>query len=337
MRFYMEKYIVTGATGHIGNNVVKKLLESGKRVKAIIKPGDDITPLKGLELELVYGDVRDRDFIFSTIEEGSIVFHFAGIIDINLIKNKEMWETNINGTINVVDACLEKKVKRLLYTSSVHAIEAKPGIILVEPTEFDETKLEGDYAKTKAIATRYLFEKVKEGLNAVVVYPSGVIGPNDYRISNIGQTFIDYCNKKLPAIIKGEYNFIDVRDLADGIISASSNGVSGEGYLLSGEVTTVYEMVDCFRKKIGRKKMPPKVPLFVARFCARVVGFVYRPKTKKPTLCTYSINVINSNCNFDNQKAKTQLGFHYRSNEESLNDAADWLMQNKSHLFKNLV
>ena len=225
----MDKYIVTGATGHIGNNVVKKLLESGKTVKAIIKPGDDITPLKDLDLELVYGDVRDRYFVFSAIEEDSIVFHVAGIIDINVRKNEEMWETNIKGTKNVVDACLNKKIKRLVYTSSVHAIEAVKNVVLKEPAVFNEKVLDGDYAKTKAIATHYVFEKAKEGLNAVVVYPSGVIGPNDYKISNIGQTFINYYNKKLHAYVTGKYNFIKVRELEEGIISEADRGDSGEG------------------------------------------------------------------------------------------------------------
>ena len=97
---------------------------------------------------------------------------------------------------------------------------------------------------------------------------------------------------------------------------------------------TVYDMINCFRKKIGRKHMPPKAPLFIVKVCAKLSDIFYYSKTKKPTLCTYSINVLNSNCNFDNQKAKSKLGFKYRSNEESLFDAADWLMQNKRELLK---
>ena len=330
----MEKCIVTGGTGHIGNVLIKKLLKLNKKVTAIVLPNEDLTPLKDLDIEIVYGDVCDRDFIFKTLKGNVTVFHLAGIINIGTTDIDKVYKVNVEGTKNVVDACVENKIPKFVYTSSVHIIEPVKNKVLLEPDVFDENKIIGDYAKTKCIATKYVLDSCDKGLNATVVYPSGVIGPCDYKISELGQVIIDYINKKLFAYVKGGYNFVDVRDVADGIISAAEKGGKKEGYILSGYTVTLKEMFTIINEKIGRTKFPAKLALWFVKMFAKLSDLYYKVRKKKPVFSSYSLYTLNSNSNFSNEKAKQQLGYNTRPVEESICDAIDWFKTNKPECFE---
>ena len=336
----MEKYIITGATGHIGNVVARKLCERGVNLTALVLPNEDLSPLKGLNIKLVEGDVTNREFIFKFIEEGAIVLHLAGIIDIGLTPTEVVERVNIEGTKNIVDACLKNKAKKLIYLSTVHIIDPKnQGDILIEPTEFDKDSVVGTYAKTKLLATKYIFEACKEKrLNATVLYPSGVIGPYDYKISELGQVILDYVNHKLIAYVKGGYNFVDVRDVADATINAIEKGRSGEGYIVSGEPMSLKEMLITINKKLGRRKLPPVLALWFVKSVVPLSNMYYKLKHKKPVFSKYSLYTLTSNANFNNEKAKKELGFNPRDVREAICDAVDWFIENKPEVvnFKKL-
>ena len=327
----MEKYIITGATGHIGNVITKKLCESKEDVTVLVLKNEDLTPIKNLNVKIVYGDVTDRDFIFNFIEKDSIVLHLAGIIDIGLTPSEIVKKVNIEGTKNIVDACIQNKAKKLIYLSTVHIIDPKKhGDILLEPTEFDESKVVGTYAKTKLVATKYIFDACKErNLNATILYPSGVIGPYDYKISELGQVILDYMNHKLLAYVKGGYNFVDVRDISDATISAITNGKCGEGYILSGEYMSLKNLLMTINKKLNIKKLPPKIALWFVRMFASLSNLYYKLRKQKPIFSSYSLYTLNANSNFSNEKAKKELSFNPRDVKESICDAVDWFIKNK--------
>ncbi len=330
----MERCIVTGGTGHIGNVLIKELVKRNKKVCALVLPNDDLSPLKDLDIEFVEGDITNREFMFQLIQKDDVVFHLASLIDINNTPYSALEKVNVEGTKNIVDACIENKAKKLIYTSSVHIIDPKQGEVLFEPTNFNEKSIVGNYAKTKSIATEYVIKKAKEGvLDAVVVYPSGVIGPCDYKISELGQVIIDYVNGKLIAYVKGGYNFVDVRDVVDGIISASEKGESGEGYILSGEYLTIKDMLKILNKKIGRKKLPYKIALWFVKIMTPLATLYYKVRNKKPVFTAYSLYTLNTNGNFSNGKAKKFLGYTTRPLQETLFDTVDWFKQNKPELF----
>ena len=331
------KCFVTGGTGHIGNVFIKKLLKLGHTVRALVLPNEDLTPIKDLDIELVTGDITDRDFIFNVIQADEIVFHLAGVIEIAGGRDELVEKVNVQGTINVADACIAKNVK-LIYTSSVHTIEPISNVVLSEPTEFDENKVVGVYAKTKAKATKYIFDAVKDkGLQAVVVYPSGVIGPCDYKVSELGQVLLDYINGKMAGYIQGGYNFVDVRDVADGIINAATNGRIGEGYNLTGEVVSIKQMFQSINLCLHKNYLPPKVPLWIVKIFTKVSTFHYRRLGKKPILSDYSIYTLNVNSNFSNEKAKTEINFKNRDYKQSLCDALKWFVKNKPELVSSRI
>ncbi len=329
----MCRYIVTGGTGHIGNMLIRELVKQGKNVLALVLPNDDLSPLNGLKIETIEGDIVDRDFIFKLINKGDVVFHLASMIDINNTPYSALEKVNVQGTKNIVDACINNGAKRLIYTSSVHIIDPNQGDILIEPTDFSEKNIVGNYAKTKALATKYVIEKAKAGeLDAVVLYPSGVIGPGDYKISELGQVILDYINGKLIAYVRGGYNFVDVRDVVNGIISASTKGKSGEGYILSGEYLTIKDMLRILNKKIGRKKLPYKIALWFVKMMTPLASLYYKIRGKKPVFTAYSLYTLNTNSKFSNEKAKTFLDYSTRPIQETLFDTVDWFIENKPEL-----
>jgi dihydroflavonol-4-reductase len=316
---------VTGATGHIGNTLVREILARGERVRAAIPAGEDLMPLEGLAIERVAGDVRDFDSLTAAFGGADIVYHLAGIITISRGHVGLLQEVNVEGTRNVVHACLKTGVRRLVYTSSVHALEEAPyGTPVCEPKQLEPDKATGDYGKSKARATIEVLEAVKQGLDAVIAFPTGVIGPYDYKQSEMGQLVIDFVKRKLPAYVDGAYDFVDVRDVAAALIAAAEKGRKGEGYVLSGNVITVPELMALLEKLTGVKAPRTRLPLWLAKAVATFSPLYYFLARSKPRFTRYSLHVLKSNCLMDNRKARTELAFAPRPIEATVADSIKW-------------
>ncbi|MDD4989594.1 MAG: NAD-dependent epimerase/dehydratase family protein, partial [Candidatus Pacebacteria bacterium] len=231
-------------------------------------------------------------------------------------------KVNVQGTKNVVDACLKNGIKRLVYTSSVHAMpELAKGETMTEIESFDPNKVKGLYGKSKAIATEYVMSKKGSALEAVIVHPSGVIGPYDYQLSNVSQMFIDFLMGRLTAYLKGGYNFVDVRDVARGIRLAGEKGKSYETYILSGSEITVKELLDEIADQSGKKRIKTKLAYRFILAMSYFAEIYYKIIGQKPLFTHYSIIVLNSNYSFSNEKAKRELGFEVRDIKESIGDS----------------
>jgi dihydroflavonol-4-reductase len=218
----------------------------------------------------------------------------------------------------------------MVYTSSVHALpEGANGAAITEENDFDGKNLFGAYARAKAAATKRVFEAVENGLDAVVCFPSGVIGPFDYRGSEAGRLIRDYAGNKLPFYIDGEYNFVDVRDVVNGLMLALDKGQKGEGYILAGERMTLNQFFDILAGFEAKMKKPKiKIPLSVAIGSAWVVESFCRIIKAKPMFTVYAIKVLQSNCNISSDKAIRELGYSSRSMSESIRDGLEWLKEN---------
>ncbi|MCG8642864.1 MAG: NAD-dependent epimerase/dehydratase family protein, partial [Desulfobacterales bacterium] len=297
--------VVTGATGHIGNVLVRTLIEKGEEVRVIIPEFEDTTSLNGLDVERVTGDVCDKNSLIDAFKDAKIVYHLAGIVSISGRKTKLLHEVNVQGTKNVLQACLETGVERLVYTSSVHAfVEPPHGIVIDETIEINPDKVYGAYAKSKAYATLEVMNSINQGLDFVIVFPSGVIGPYDFKISNFGSLFISYLRGKFMAYVAGAYDFVDVRDLANGMISACKRGRSGEGYIISGNRITVDEIIHYFRTITGIKSSPYKMPFWLAKLGAFFSPLYYSITQAKPKFTRYSLHVLASNSFISCKKAR---------------------------------
>lgn len=321
--------VVTGATGHIGNVLIRRLLEKGEEVKVFILPSEDLTPIKGLEVEIIKGDVRNIDSLVNAFQGAETVYHLAGIISIMPDKDGLLYQVNVEGTRNVVNACLKTGVKRLVYTSSVHALREPPkGITIDENCGFEPQYSRGGYDETKALASLEVLKGVENGLEAVIICPSGIIGPHDYNISQMGTLFLNYMNGGMKAYLDGAYDFVDVRDVAEGLILASEHGKNGEIYILSGERIEVPELMKYLEKITGVKAPSFKAPHWLLKVFSKFTPVYYKFIKDKPLFTGYSIEVLNSNCDISSKKARNELGYSPRPIKESIKDSIDWFKEN---------
>jgi dihydroflavonol-4-reductase len=317
---------VTGATGHIGNVLVRKLLERGDTVRAVVLPGDNLKPLSGLNVEIVNGDVTDKASLEAAFKGAGTVFHLAGIVTIMPRMRKILERVNIEGTRNVAAACRTAGVRRLVYTSSIHAIAEPPrGITIDESQPFEPEKVLGDYAWSKARATLQLFEAAKKGgLDIVICCPTGVIGPYDFNVSNIGQMILDFDSGYLKSYVSGAYDFVDVRDVANGLILAAEKGKSGRHYILSGAQVHVSELMQELATDIDKPAPTYRIPASVARCAGVLASIYYRLVKRKPVFTAYSIDVLASNSIVSSARARQELGFTSRPWQESIRDQVAW-------------
>ncbi|MGI6173058.1 MAG: NAD-dependent epimerase/dehydratase family protein [Christensenellales bacterium] len=327
-----DLYLITGATGFLGKVIVNRLLEKGKRVRALVLPNDPATGDLPKGVELVCDRVDDRtslaEFFKGDLKEACLI-HGAGIISIATRKNPKLRAVNVEGTKNIMEMCLEHGVAKVVHISSVHAIPEKPrGQIMREIRNFSEKTVIGSYAKSKAAGTNAVFSAIERGLNACIVHPSGIIGPYDTGSGNVTSTVISFCKKKLPIAVKGGYDFVDVRDVADGIISCSENGEKGECYILSGQYAKLSDILG-YLSRIGCGREPMYLPLWLVKCIAPFLEW-HCVLHKKPLFLTpYSAYTLGSNAYFSHEKATAAWGYKPRSLFETLDDMVHWLAKNR--------
>jgi dihydroflavonol-4-reductase len=324
-----ELFLVTGACGHLGSQIVKQLVLRGERVRVLKLPGENDSLLSGLKVESVLGDVRDVDSLrpfFSAKQEDEVnVIHAAGIVTIAAKVDENLRRVNVEGTRNIVGLCMENKVRRLLYVSSVHALPERPrGETVREASVFDVNAVSGAYAKTKAEATRIVLDAGQSGLNVVVVHPSGIIGPGDLGSNLSNQIFRDYLYGRLPAIVKGGYDFVDVRDVAGGCILALKKGKPGNCYILANTHYEIRQLTDMLQKFAGIKRRPLSLPLWLVSAVAPLAETLDKLRSQRPLFTRYSLYTLSSNDCFSSEKARTELGYTTRPMEETMRDIVLW-------------
>lgn len=189
----------------------------------------------------------------------------------------------------------------------------------------------GGYAKTKAEASQLVLDFAREGLPAIIVHPSGIIGPYDDGRNHLVQLVRDYIDGKLPFCVKGGYDFADVRDVARGCLLAAEEGRAGQSYILSGHYLSIQDLL----LQVGEfchKKPPRIVPMFLAKLVAPLIESRASARGTRPLYTSYSLYTLMSNGNFENQKARTELGYSPRGIEETIRDMTNWLLALRSRV-----
>ncbi len=317
--------LVTGATGHIGNVLIRELVARGEKVRALILPGERCDSLSGLPIEMVVGNILDPDTLDRWMKGVKLVYHLAGIISILPGDEKLMYRVNVEGARNVARAALEAKVKRLVHTASVHALRREPhGVIMDENTPLSLDGSAGAYDRTKAEGAQAVLELVREGLDAVIVCPSGVIGPHDYFGSEMGQLVKTLATNKVHFIVNGAYDFVDVRDVVEGMILAAEKGRTGEKYILSGEQVSLRWLSKKTQTVTGLRAPTVAVPIKAALFFSRYTHHFYRLFNRTPQFTTYSLKTVIENSRFSRAKAEKELGYNPRPLVESIRDFLTW-------------
>ncbi len=322
--------LVTGATGHIGNALVRKLLFQGEEVRALVWRGEDTSSLQGLEIEKVEGDVLDPSSLLSAFRGVDTAYHLAGIISIMPGHSPAVWKVNVEGTRNVLEAAQRAGVRRLVYTSSIHALRRAPhGTEMDETLGFDANNPYGEYDRSKAAASLEVQNAAQAGLDAVIACPTGVIGPYDFRGSEMGEVIRQAAEGQMMFYVDGAYDFVDVRDVAAGLQAAAEKGRRGESYLLGGHRISVRYMLETVREVSGKAFSSFKIPFHLAEFAARFTPWYYLRTKAKPRFTPYSLEVLKSNSEISHAKAEKELGYKPRPMLETIADTVRWYFENR--------
>lgn len=327
-----EIYLITGAAGHLGSTLVGRLLELDKNIRALVLPNETNIP-EG-DFEICYGDICNKEslsnFFDNRENKDLILIHCAGIVSIASKYLQKVYDVNVTGTKNIVDLSQEHMVKKFIYISSVHAIPEKAkGEIITEVSVFNPEDVVGLYAKTKSEATAYVLASTKKGLNASVVHPSAIVGPFDQGKGPLTSLAIDYYKGRLTSGVTGGYDFVDVRDVANGIIACCEKGRIGESYILSNDYFSIKEILYMLHKITGKKEIKRFLPLWFLKLVASPAEFYYKIVKRPPLFTKNSINTLHSNANFSNKKASLELAYTTRDMKETLIDTIDWLKENQ--------
>jgi dihydroflavonol-4-reductase len=313
---------VTGAAGHIGANLVRALLAEGRTVRAIVH--QDNAALEGLAVEQVRADILDPESLHTALEGAEVVYHLAARITLRM-RDPEAVRINVEGTRNVVEACTATGVRRVIHFSSIHAFSPIPVDEVV-----DETRARCDdpsaaaYDQSKAEGERIVLGAVDRGLDAVIVNPTGVMGPHDFRLSDVGRVVVDVSRRRMPVIVKGGFNWVDARDVCIGAMAAERAGRTGKKYLLAGHYLTVPELARMIAEAAGVAPPPFTVPIWMARLGIPFAAWTARMTGTPPRFTKVSLDALENHQEISHAKAENELGYSPRPIQETVEDTVAW-------------
>ncbi len=321
------KIAVTGASGHIGSNLIRILLERNYDVRVL--EHDDSRGFAGLNVEVINGSLNDRESLKRLCVGADVVFHLAAKISIGLNSYDSLHKVNCEGTKILVEECKNAGIKRFIYFSSIHALRHTPLNIPLDELRPLQTDALSPYEKTKALAEEWVLEQVEDNFEIIVLNPTAGIGPNDYKPSLMGQMLIKLYLGKLPVLVPGGYNWVDVRDIAAAAANAVTKGRSGERYILSGEWQTLKGIAGIINRVCERKIFNIVIPTGVAKFALPFITLWSKGTGKRPLYTAQSLEIINNvNKNILNDKARKELDFAPRPLDETIKETMLWFKDN---------
>lgn len=323
--------LVTGAAGHLGNVLVRALIERGEAVRALVLPGENIGSLDGLPVELISGNVLDPPSLDRAVEGVDTVFHMAALVSLLEEHAAILRKVNVEGTHNMLRAAQAAGVRRFVYTSSIHALtRPEAGVTIDETQPFDPHNPAGAYDRTKAAASIAVQQAAADGFHAVIACPTGVIGPYDFRRSEMGEMILTWMNSPYQWLVSGSFDFVDVRDVAEGHIRARDEGRPGETYILGGSQIRVDQLCSLVMEQVRRRARVIQVPDRLAMLAAGMAEKYYHLTHTRPSFTRYSLETLLSNSLISTRKAGSELGYRPRGLFETVRDTVAWWVENKA-------
>ena len=334
------KTLITGASGFVGAAVLRELLKKRHKVKALVRQSSILDNLKNLDVEIVYGDLKDKDSLKRCLKDCKYLFHVAADYRLWVPNPEEIYQNNVTGTKNLMEEVLDSNIEKVVYTSSV-AVLGKPinGDVADEKTPVNLSQMIGHYKKSKFLAE----EKVKElyktrRLPVVIVNPAAPVGPRDIKPTPTGKMILDAAMKKIPAYLDTGLNIVHVDDVAKGHLQAFNKGKLGDRYILGGENLTFKEILEMISALCGHnppKIQLPKKPLYPIGYIFEIFARLFN--LKNPMLTVDMIRMAEKKMFFSSEKAKKELNYKYKSAKSALKDAIKWFIDNGYCRNVNLV
>lgn len=321
------KIAVTGATGHVGINLVKRLIVQGHNVKVLVY--EEIDVLDGLNVEIVKGSLQNIESLELLCEGAEVVFHLAALISIGSDSDKKLFDVNVLGTKNIVNSARNVGVKKLIYFSSIHALVHEPCDLPMDETREIATNSPISYERTKAIAEKWVMEQHGNNFEVVIINPTAIIGPEDPKPSFMGEFMKLMYSGNLPGLVPGGYDWVDVRDVVEAAIAAIEKGRGGERYILSGKWLSVKSFADIFVEYSDKNKSLPVLPMWLARLGVPFMWIYAKLTGRTPVYTNGSLDILKSNNRFiSSEKAQLELGFKPRPLNETIFDTYSWYKEN---------
>ncbi len=321
---------VTGATGFIGGNLVRALLDGGHEVRALARPASDRRNIAGLPIEVVEGGLDNQSRLAEQIAGCEVIFHVAAHYSLWMKDRDSIYRANVVGTRNLLSAACVAGIKRFIHTSSVAAIGVPaPNTLGTEETGTTLEELVSDYKKSKFLAEQAARQAAREGLDVVIVNPSTPIGAYDVKPTPTGEIILRFLQDRMPAYVHTGLNLIDVEDVARGHILAWRKGRTGERYILGNCNLPLKEMLERLAAITGKRAPRIAIPHFIpltAAFVDELILARYFGKT--PQVPFYSVRMSQKAMYYDSSKAVRELGLPQTPIEQALEKAVGWFQSN---------
>ena len=320
--------LVTGAAGFLGSHVARQLVARGEQVRVLLRPSSQNRAIADLPLEYVTGDLRDTASLDRAMKNVKRVFHVAADYRLWAKHSKDIYDSNVGGTKNILAAAKRAGVEQFIYTSTVATIAVdRP----VRPNESTDSKLEemvGHYKRSKWMAEREALNAAKEGLPVVVAMPTTPVGPWDWKPTPTGKIIVDFLNGSIPGYVETGLNFVGVEECAAGHLLVAEKGRVGERYLLGGENLTLKQLLDTLARITGLRAPSMKIPHGVALGVAYASTIFSRMIGKEPGITIEGVKIAQHMMFVDCARAQKELGFKAGSVSAALGRAVRWYEAN---------
>ncbi len=327
--------LVTGASGFIGGHVARLLVESGERVRILVRPGSDLRGISDLldgkhTIERVYGDLREPESLRRAAAGCEVAYHVAADYRLWARDPEEIYRSNVEGTRNFLEAARSEGVRKVVYTSTVGCIgvrgDGTPGD---EKSPVGLEDMAGAYKRSKFLAEQVALEFAREGLPVVIVNPTAPVGERDVKPTPTGRIIVDFMRGRMPAFVDTGLNLVDVRDVAKGHLAAAEWGRSGERYILGARNMTLREIVEELARLGGRAAPKVQIPYALAWMYAAAGTAAARVTGREPRAPLDAVRMSRKKMFVRTEKAERELGFAPGPVEEALGRAIEWFRKNQ--------
>ena len=324
----MSLALITGSSGHVGSNLIRELTKQNYKIRCIDFDGDH-RAYEGFDVEVIKGDITERDSLVPIFKDVEIVFHTAALINLDRRYRDQIRLVNVSGTENVCQASLNAGVKKLIHFSSVDAFYRFP----IEEPLLEDRKLIDDpnavpYDLSKADGQKIVIDYCKKGLDASIIHPTSIVGPNDFKPGLPMQEMVNLANGKRKVLPNWGYNFVDVRDLCITAISAVSKGKTGQNYIVGGEYHMYSYIAKLMEEQLERTVLLGTIPNFVS-YLGLPYEYIKSLITKKPRVLTVDTLHTGKTGNkiVPSTLARSELGHNPRPLEETIHDMVSFFQK----------
>ena len=319
------KTLVTGATGFLGSHVARALAGRGEDVRVLVRPSSDVRALEGLSAERAQGDLRDAASLAAALKGVSRVFHVAADYRLWAPDPREIYESNVGGTQNLLEAARQAGIEKFVYTSTVATIAVqRHGALPDESTQSSISEMIGHYKRSKFEAEACALQSARTGLPVVIVNPTTPVGPGDWKPTPTGKIIVDFLNGRMPGYVDTGLNFVPVEDCARGHLLAADRGRIGERYILGGRNLTLKEMLDMVSAASGKPAPRWKIPYVLAYAAGWVDSGVSGVLGREPHIPIEGVRMARHKMFVNGSKAERELGFVPGPIESAMERAVAW-------------